>query len=125
MEEYKDVFQGLGEYSEPYDIKLKPGTSPVVHAPRRVPLSLHSRLKQKMNEMEIAGVIRKTSKPTEWVHSLVVVEKKDRSLRLCLDPKDLNKSIMREHFMLPTSQDVMSQLSGKVIFTVIDQKDSF
>ncbi|XP_033114347.1 uncharacterized protein LOC117114765, partial [Anneissia japonica] len=61
--------------------------------------------------MEKRGVIRKVDKPTDWVNSLVIVEKRDGSLRLCLDPRDLNKAIKREHHMIPTGMDVVSQLS--------------
>ena len=64
-------------------------------------------------------------KPTEWVNSLVIVEKKDGSLRLCLDPKDLNIVIRREHFQISTFEDVVSRLRGKKCFTVLDQKDSY
>lgn len=125
VNENSDVFNGLGQFKEPYDIKLKPDVSPKVHPPRRVPLAIHARLKQKLDEMESTGVIRKTTKPTDWVNSLVVVEKKDKSLRLCLDPKDLNLAIKREHYMIPTSADVISQMAGKKLFTVLDQKDSY
>ncbi len=57
--------------------------------------------------MEADSVITKTEKPTDWVNSLVVVEKRDKSLRLCLDPGDLNKAIKREHFMILTPQDIV------------------
>lgn len=117
------MFSGLGKLQDPYDICLKPNVTPVVHPPRRVPLALHARLKQKLDDMEKSGVIKKTDKPTEWVNSLVVVEKRDGSLRLCLDLKD--SAIMREHRMLSTSQDVVNQLAGKKLFTVLDQKDSY
>ena len=53
------------------------------------------------------------------------MEKKDGSLLLCLDPKDLNKVIRREHFQIPTFEDVVSRLRGKKYFTVLDQKDSY
>ena len=43
----------------------------------------------------------------------------------CLDPRDLNKVIRREHFMIPTARDVVSQLGGKKFFTVLDRKDSY
>ena len=125
LTDYKDNFSGLGKLHEPYDLCLRPGATPVVHPPRRVPLALHDRLKKKLEDMERAGVIRKTDKPTEWVNSLVIVEKRDGSLRLCLDPKDLNKYLMREPALHATNQDVVSQLGGKKIFTVLDQKDSY
>ena len=52
----------------------------------------------------------------------MTVEKKDGSLRMCLDHCDLNLVVKHEHFMIPTAQDVVSQLGGKTIFRVLDQK---
>ena len=51
--------------------------------------------------------------------------KKNGSLRLCLDPRDLNKAIKREHHRIPTPEDVASRLSGKRVFSVIDMKDGY
>ena len=48
--------------------------------------------------MEADRVIEKVEEPTEWGNSLVVVKNPDGSLRLCLDPRDLNKAIKIEHF---------------------------
>ena len=53
-----------------------------------------------------SGVLKKVDEPTDWVSNLVVVEKKEGSLRLCLDPKNLNKAIKREHHAIPTMQDI-------------------
>ena len=52
--------------------------------------------------MEKTGVIRKIDKPTEWVRSRVVVEKTSVGLRICPDPRDLNKAIKRKYDQLPT-----------------------
>ena len=48
----------------------------------------------------------------DWVNSLVIVEKKDGSLRLCLDPKDLNKAFKREYYNAPTIEAISSNLNG-------------
>ena len=62
--------------------------------------------------MEAMDVIRKVDEPTEWVNSLVVVEKpKSKKLRVCLDPRPLNKAIRREHFHLPTLEDITTRLT--------------
>ena len=52
---------------------------------------------------------------TPFINSLVVVEKREGSLRLCLDLKDLNKVIRREHHMIPTAEDIASGLSDKKV----------
>jgi len=52
--------------------------------------------------MEDSKIICKENEPTDWVSSIVLVKKKDNSLRICLDPTDLNKVIRRPHYPLPT-----------------------
>ena len=59
-------------------------------------------------------------RPTKWVNSLVIVEKRNGSLRLCLDPRDLNRAISREHYRIPTAEDIASRLSGKKLFSTVD-----
>lgn len=47
------------------------------------------------------------------------------SLRLCLDPHDLNKVIKRERCKIPTADKVASKLVGKKVFSILDEKDEF
>ena len=51
----------------------------------------------------------------------MIVEKPDSSLRICLDPKELNEAIKRERHDIPTTEEIQRQLSGKKLFTVLDQ----
>jgi hypothetical protein len=93
---YKNVFIGTGKVQYEHHIELDETVPPVVHPPRRVPLSLHPRLKKTLDALEKQNIIAKVDHPTDWVNSLVIVEKKNGDLRLCLDPKHLNKAIKRE-----------------------------
>ncbi|GFT02203.1 transposon Ty3-I Gag-Pol polyprotein [Trichonephila clavipes] len=93
IKQFKDVFTGVGEFpNEPYHITLKGNAVPVIHPPRRVPLTLQPKLKCTLDRLEKEGTVSKVNKPTDWVQSLVIVEKRNGNLRLCLDPRDLNKS---------------------------------
>ena len=98
MERYADVFQGLGCLDGDYHIKIDPAVSPVVHPPRRVPFALKNKLKSELERMEKIDAITKVTEPTKWVNSVVVTEKKNVKVRVCLDPRDLNKAIKREHY---------------------------
>ena len=69
--------------------------------------------------------ISKVTGPTDWVNSLVIIEKKDGSLRLCLDPGDLDTAIKREHYQVPTAQKITSDLAGAKYFSTLDAKDGF
>ena len=59
--------------------------------------------------MEKTGVIRKVDEPTELVSLMLVVEKANGELRICLDPKDLNEEIKREYYELPTFKEICKQ----------------
>lgn len=82
-----------------YKITLKPKAAPVIHAASKEPVALRDKLTKKLHHILKWDVIECVHEPTEWVHSLVIVAKKDGLLRLCLDPKrlmpSLNKSITR------------------------------
>ncbi|KAJ8349864.1 hypothetical protein SKAU_G00249940 [Synaphobranchus kaupii] len=96
---------------------------PVVHGCRNIPLSVIDKLKDTLQDLEKRDVITAVKEPTEWVNSLVITEKKNGTLRVCLDPCDLSKAVKRQH--IPTPEDVRSKLAGKSIFTILDEKDGY
>ena len=56
---------------------------------------------------------------------MVIVTKKNGMLRICLDPKGLNRAVQREHYPLPTIEDIAIHLHGAKFFTVLDVKNGF
>ena len=125
IEEYEDVFVGLGLVEGEYHIDLQENAKPTIQPPRKVPLSLIPKLKETLDNLTKSGVVSKLDRPTDWVNNLVIVEKKDGSLRLCLDPKDLNNSIKRGHYKAPSAEAISNHLSGKKLFTVIDMSNCY
>lgn len=125
LDEFEDVFQGMGCLPGEYRIQLKDNITPVIHAPRKLPIALRDSVKQKLDELVEQGIIAKVEGPTDWVNSMTVVKKPDGDIRICLDPKDLNKFIKREHFKLPTLEEITSRLSGANFFSTLDAKQSF
>ena len=125
IEDYKDVFTGLGLVEGEYHIELQENAKATIQPPRKVPLSLIPKLKETLDNLTKSGVISKLDRPTDWVNSLVIVEKKDGPLRLCLDPKDLNNSIKRGHYKAPSAESISNHLSGKKVFTVIDMSNCY
>ena len=96
---YTDVFKGVGNLpGGPYHIKLKDSYKPVQHPPRSVPLGMQSAYKAELDRLVKEGIITEVHEHTEWINSVVPVMKEDSSLRLCLDPKDLNKAIKRNQW---------------------------
>ena len=124
LKEYKEVFTGLGCLPREYHIEVDPAIKPVQHAPRLVPIPLKSKLKEKIDEMEKQGIIVKETQPTEWISSLVAVQK-PRKLRVCIDPRDLNRAIKAPKYQMSTGDEVLPKLSKAKVFTVLDAKDGF
>ena len=71
------------------------------------------------------AIIAPVTEPTEWVSSLTYPQKQDGSLHICLDPHDLNKAIIQEHYKAPTLDEITHKLSGAKVFSKLDAKDSF
>ena len=92
---------------------------------RKIPFAQHDKLKAELERMEAMGVITKIHEPTEWVNSFVPVTKPNGKLRVCLDPRHLNKAIKREHFKLPTRDEVTSQFANAKMFSKLDASNGF
>ena len=65
----------LKAYIGECDIHPRPDASPVIHPHRRMPLAMRDKLKTELDSMEHFNVICKVTYPTEWVNTLVTVEK--------------------------------------------------
>ena len=121
MKVYGDVFKGVGVLPGKCHLHLKEGAIPTVNPPRRIPETLKSKLKKELDQMVKDKIIRRVTEPTDWVNSIVVVEKPNTGkLRICLDPKALNEAIRRPHFKTPTLEDVTAQLAGAKYFSILD-----
>lgn len=122
--EYQELFKGLGCLPGHYSIKLDSTVSPTIHPPRKIPIALQDKVHQELTRMEKTGVIVKQKEPTEWVNSMVVVSKGTK-IRICIDPKDLNRAIMREHFPLKTIEDVIANMPHAKYFSKLDAVSGF
>ena len=122
--EYKDIFTGLGKLPGTYHIETDPTVKPVQNNPRRVPIPVKAELKNKIEELENMGVIQRVTQPTEWISNMVAVRKPNK-LRVCLDPLELNKAVLRNHYHIPTVEQIAPRLSKAKVFSTVDAKDGF
>ena len=126
LHEYADVFKGVGTLpGGPYHIRLKDCYKPVQHPPGSVPLGMQSAYKAALDRLIKEGIITKVHEHTEWINSIVPVMKEDGSLRLCLNPKDLNKAIERNQWYARTLDDILPELAQSKNFTVKDATSGF
>ena len=69
--------------------------------------------------------IEKQTKPTEWVSSFVAPIKPNNQVRICIDPRDLNKAIQREHYLLKTIDDITETMKDAIVFSKVDSTSNF
>lgn len=123
---FKSVFTGLGTIGDEYRISLKEGAKPYsLHTPRNVPIPLRSKVEVELNRMEKMGVISKVDEPTSWCAGMVVIPKKSGAVRICVDLKPLNKSVLRAVHPIPTVDETLAQLSGATVFSKLDANSGF
>ena len=126
LHEYADVFKGIGTLpGGPYHIKLKGSYKPVQHPPRSVPLGMQSAYRAELDRLVKEGITMKVHEHMKWINSTVPVMKEDGSVRLCLDPKDLNKAIERNQWYARTLDDILPELAQSKYFTVKDATSGF
>ena len=75
--------------------------------------------------MEAIGVIAKVDQPTPWCAGMVVVPKKSGAVRICVDLKPLNESVLREVHPIPKVDDVLGKLAGATVFSKLDANSGF
>ena len=84
LDEFADCFEGIGCFEREQTIQIDPEVKPLINRARRIPLSRVEKVKVELDKMEANGIIEKVDQPTPWVNSMVVVEKRDGSIRVCL-----------------------------------------
>nr|GFC11643.1 putative reverse transcriptase domain-containing protein [Tanacetum cinerariifolium] len=101
-----------------FSIELIPGAEPISKAPYRMaPIELKE-LKDQLQELLERGFIRLSVSP--WDAPVLFVKKKNGSMRLCTDYRELNKITIRNRYPLPRIDDLFDQLQGAMHFSKID-----
>ena len=126
-QEFPSIFTGLGTLKgDPYQIQLKPNLQPfALYTPRNVPIPLRQKVKDELCRMEALGVISPMEEPTPWCAGMVVVPKKSRDVRICVDFHPLNENVLREVHPLPKVDETLASLAGATIFSKLDANCGF
>ena len=115
----------LGTFPGVQKLKIDPDVQPVIMPDRRVPVAIRPKLKKEIDRLQKLGVITPVTEPTPWVSQLITTTKRDGSPRVCIDPKYLNKALMRERYPIPLLDDVLHNLSESRVFTKVDLRDGY
>ena len=126
---YSHLFSGIGKFwCKPMHIMVKPQSNPVQKPPRHVPIAMRDKFKQELDSMEAQGIVSKYdghNASPEWLNSFVIMKKPNGSLRICLDPTDLNTDIVRPICNSQTIDNVVHKLKDARYFAVFDTSKGF
>ncbi|UYV65022.1 hypothetical protein LAZ67_3002850, partial [Cordylochernes scorpioides] len=125
LEQYHEVFQGVGLINSECKIYTKPEYSPVQVPPRRIPTSLGAEVQSELEKMVKQGIVTKIYHETEWSHPMVVVKKKSGQIRICLDPRKLNEALVGRHFQTPAPAELLHEIPKAKYYTVLDVKSAY
>ncbi|KAJ9545159.1 hypothetical protein OSB04_024866 [Centaurea solstitialis] len=106
-----------------FGIDLIPGAAPVAKAPYRLAPPEMQELSNQLEELLGKGFIRPSSSP--WGAPILFVKKKDGSMRMCIDYRELNKLTVKNRYPLPRIDDLFDQLQGAAWFSKIDLRSGY
>ena len=104
-------------------IELIPGTKPMSIPPYRMAPAELKELKAQLEEFLSKGFIRPSTSP--WGDPVLFVMKKDGSLRLCIDYRQLNRVTIRNQYPLPRIDELFDQLQGSRVYSKIDLRSGY
>ena len=127
VEDFQDVFEGIGNLGNLYNIKLRDGVRPfAISTPRRVAIHLREAVKEHLDMLEKSSVIKKITEPTAWCAPMVVVPKKDKKVRICVDYTMINKSVESERLVLPEIMETLALIDPEAkYFSKLDATSGF
>ena len=130
IERFPDVFEGIGKFpGKPYKIQLDPKVPPKQTLCRPVLIHLKEAFKAEIDKMLKAGALKPVQEATPWINGFVLVKGTDQQgkpkIRICLDPTNLKKAIIREPYHFKTPEDISHLLANSTVMTILDCKKGY
>ena len=122
---YPDSFNRLGSLKGAYNIRIDPSVKPAMHARRKVPIESKEAIDRELDYLIEEEIITEQVEPTPWVSSVTFPRNPNGDVRVCLDPSNLNKAIIREHHKPMTVEEIAHELAGATVYTKADAWKAF
>lgn len=107
------------------DISINKDVRPVIQPYRHIPIPLEVKVNKKLEELVHQDIIEKVDGHSPWISAMVPIQKKDGDVRICIDMRQANNAINREHYPLPTIENILPHLGEAKIFSRLDIKNAF
>ena len=123
---YPGIFNGVGLMKDK-EVKLTidKSVTPVCQSYRRVPYGLREKVEDKLRELVEQDIIEPVEHASQWVSPVVVSNKENGDIRLCIDMRQANTAIVRERHPIPTVDELLLDMSKSNVFSKLDLKWGF
>ena len=122
---YPNSFDSLGSLKGAYNIRVDPTVKPATHARRKVPIESKEAIDKELDYLIEEEIITEQVEPTPWVSSVTFPRKPNGEVRVCLDPSNLNKAIIREHHKPMTVEEIAHELARVTVYTKANALKAF
>ena len=122
---YPNSFDRLGSLKGAYNIRVYPKVKPATYARRKVPIESKEAIDKELDYLIEEEIITEQVEQTPWVSSATFPRKPNGEVRVCLDPSNLNKAIIREHHNPMMVEEIVHELAGATVYTKADALKAF
>eukprot|EP00804_Cyclotella_cryptica_P022578 CCRYP_009455-RA/>CCRYP_009455-RA protein AED:0.44 eAED:0.59 QI:0/0/0/1/0/0/3/0/213 len=121
LQEFEELFSGkLGDWDcKPVSLQLKEGAQPYHGRPFPIPKKHIEITKREVQRLCDLGVL-KWQDDSEWASPTFIIPKKDNTVRVVSDFREVNKRIVRKPFPIPKISTVLQELEGFTYATALD-----
>ena len=123
---YPKIFDGIGKLKDfQFKLHIDETVPPVAQNARRIPFHMRQKVAAALKELEKQDIIEPVEGPTLYISPIVVIPKKDGSVRICVDMNVPNRVIQRERHQSPTVDDLLHALNRAQLFSKLELQSGY
>ena len=107
-----------------HKVRIDTKVPPVRQTLRQIPFALREKVKQEVQRLVEADVVEKVE-ASDWISNLVIVQKKDGRIRLCVDMRSANRAVVTDGFPIPRIEELLHTMKNGVMYSKIDLSEAY
>ena len=126
LQKFPNVFRGIGMCKyKTIDLHVKENPKPLIQPVRPIPYHLRDKFDEAISEMISYGIFEEYNGPNEWLSNPVIIPKDDNSVRVTIDFRHSNNSLINSHSPIPRIDDLKVAVNGCKFYSKLDLKQAY
>lgn len=125
IQKYHEQFQGIGKCNKIITLHQTDNPKPVIQPQRPIPFHLRSKFDNECNQLLQKGIFEEVDGPSEWISNPVIVPKPDGDIRITIDYRNLNNSLLNSHHPIPRIDELRASMNGCQYFSKLDLRQAY